>query len=465
MAGAPRRPRRLPPLRRPPGHRPRPHRADAVVDAPSPAAVRDAPDLAGRRRHQLRDARARPADARLRRDAGCSGDDRGPPGRRRREDHDPRRRPARARPRRRPRHRRLRPDRARRDHGRRQHRGRRRTTADVLLEAATWDAPSVARAARRHRLPSEAARRFEREVDPAVARGRDRPRRLAARELRRRHGRRPASPTRAACPRPRRCSWPLDLPDRVAGVRYERGRGGAAAEPDRLRRRGRGADPAAAARPVVRATPPTWRPDLTRPADLVEEVLRLEGYDGIPSELPAARARHRAHARAAPPPPGVAGAGRRRVRRGAAVAVRRAVGVRRAGSRRRRPAPPRAAPGEPARRRPRADGHDAAARPARRRGPQRLARPAGPRALPDRPGRAARRRRPDRGPGAAGGRPARRRGVRDRARGPARPAAAGGRGARRGRGTGPAGGVPGAPRTGRTRSRRHAWSARCTARS
>ena len=28
----------------------------------------------------------------------------------------------------------------------------------------------MARAARRHRLPSEAARRFEREVDPAVAR-------------------------------------------------------------------------------------------------------------------------------------------------------------------------------------------------------------------------------------------------------------------------------------------------------
>ena len=37
-------------------------------------------------------------------------------------------------------------------------------------------------------------------------------------------------------------------------------------------------------------TPPSWRPDLVQPADLVEEVLRLEGLDVIPSVLPAAPA-------------------------------------------------------------------------------------------------------------------------------------------------------------------------------
>src|SRR5205814_1421345 len=37
-------------------------------------------------------------------------------------------------------------------------------------------------------------------------------------------------------------------------------------------------------------TPPTWRPDLRRPVDLVEEVVRLEGYDGLPSTVPAAPA-------------------------------------------------------------------------------------------------------------------------------------------------------------------------------
>ncbi|HWH00039.1 MAG TPA: phenylalanine--tRNA ligase subunit beta, partial [Pilimelia sp.] len=41
-------------------------------------------------------------------------------------------------------------------------------TTDLLLEAAHWDPVSVARTARRHKLPSEASRRFERGVDPTL---------------------------------------------------------------------------------------------------------------------------------------------------------------------------------------------------------------------------------------------------------------------------------------------------------
>jgi phenylalanyl-tRNA synthetase beta chain len=37
---------------------------------------------------------------------------------------------------------------------------------------------------------------------------------------------------------------------------------------------------------VLQVSPPTWRPDLTDPADLIEEIVRLEGYDKIPSVLP-----------------------------------------------------------------------------------------------------------------------------------------------------------------------------------
>jgi phenylalanyl-tRNA synthetase beta chain len=78
---------------------------------------------------------------------------------------------------------------------------------------------------------------------------------------------------------------PVDLPDRVAGTTYPMGAararlvevGATVAEES-------GAD----GTPLLRVTPPTWRPDLTAPADLVEEVLRLEGYDVIPSVLPAA---------------------------------------------------------------------------------------------------------------------------------------------------------------------------------
>lgn len=33
-------------------------------------------------------------------------------------------------------------------------------------------------------------------------------------------------------------------------------------------------------------TVPSWRPDLTDPNDLAEEVIRLEGYENLPSTLP-----------------------------------------------------------------------------------------------------------------------------------------------------------------------------------
>ena len=44
------------------------------------------------------------------------------------------------------------------------------STTDVLIEAATFDPISIARTSRRHKLPSEASKRFERGVDPLVAR-------------------------------------------------------------------------------------------------------------------------------------------------------------------------------------------------------------------------------------------------------------------------------------------------------
>jgi phenylalanyl-tRNA synthetase beta chain len=76
----------------------------------------------------------------------------------------------------------------------------------------------------------------------------------------------------------------VDLPDRMAGVVYPDG-----ACVARLTQIGArvvaDADPA-----YLIVTPPSWRPDLVQPADLVEEVLRLEGLDVIPSVLPPAPA-------------------------------------------------------------------------------------------------------------------------------------------------------------------------------
>ncbi|HWE91688.1 MAG TPA: phenylalanine--tRNA ligase subunit beta [Pseudonocardiaceae bacterium] len=159
-------------------------------------------------------------------------------------------------------------------------------STDILLEAANWDPSSVARTVRRHKLPSEAAKRFERYVDPAVPPA---ALELAARLLAR-HGEGSISPGRTdvgAPTLPGPVTMPINLPDKVAGVDYRRG-----VTTQRLQDIGCQieVDTADDGRPIVIATPPTWRADLTQPADLVEEVLRLEGYHTIPSKIPTAPA-------------------------------------------------------------------------------------------------------------------------------------------------------------------------------
>ncbi|MBV9059294.1 MAG: phenylalanine--tRNA ligase subunit beta [Pseudonocardiales bacterium] len=169
-------------------------------------------------------------------------------------------------------------------------------TTNLLLEAANWNPASVARAARRHKLPSEAARRFERGVDPALA--------PAAAELAAalltRHGGGVVLPGRTDVgtpPAPLSVVMPIDEPDRVAGRVYDRG-----VTVRRLSQIGCGVHEAGThGTAMLTVVPPSWRPDLVQPADLVEEVLRLEGYDTIPSTLPPA-----------PPGRGLSAAQRRR---------------------------------------------------------------------------------------------------------------------------------------------------------
>jgi len=101
-----------------------------------------------------------------------------------------------------------------------------------------------------------------------------------------------------------------DYPDKVAGVVYGRDtvvrrlrevgcsvREIRAATPTIApwRAGGRGPVPALANGahglvPALEVTPPTWRPDLTDPADLAEEVIRLEGYENVPARMPRALA-------------------------------------------------------------------------------------------------------------------------------------------------------------------------------
>jgi phenylalanyl-tRNA synthetase beta chain len=159
-------------------------------------------------------------------------------------------------------------------------------STDVLLEAAVWDPAAVSRTSRRLHLPSEAARRYEREVDPAISvAALDRCATLladiAGGEV---------SPTLTDWRGdPPRHDWSLppipmaaDLPDRTAGVSYPAG--------TTARRLAQIGAAVTSDGEILTVTPPSWRPDLRQPADLVEEVLRLEGLERIPSVLPSAPA-------------------------------------------------------------------------------------------------------------------------------------------------------------------------------
>ncbi|CAN7411048.1 phenylalanine--tRNA ligase subunit beta [Knoellia sp. LjRoot47] len=150
-------------------------------------------------------------------------------------------------------------------------------TRDVLIEAAHFEPVSIARSARRHKLPSEASRRFERGVDTALAAAAAQ---LAV-DLLVEHGGGTADTDvtdvgTPAAPAP--VSMPVTFPSRIIGVDYPE-----AEVVTILEAIGctvtRDADD-------LTVVPPTWRPDLTTAPDLVEEVARISGYDAIPSVLP-----------------------------------------------------------------------------------------------------------------------------------------------------------------------------------
>ncbi|WP_046470243.1 phenylalanine--tRNA ligase subunit beta [Allosalinactinospora lopnorensis] len=157
------------------------------------------------------------------------------------------------------------------------------TTIDVVIEAAHFTATHIARASRRHQLSSESSRRFERGVDTELQ---------------------VAAATRAVAllaefggavvdggythvdlsTARESIAIDADHPARVAGADYPAG-----TSARWLREVGCEVTEEASGE-TLRVTPPQWRPDLTDPNDLAEEVIRLEGYGAIPSVPPRAPA-------------------------------------------------------------------------------------------------------------------------------------------------------------------------------
>ncbi len=160
-------------------------------------------------------------------------------------------------------------------------------TCDVLIEAAHFDPVSVARSARRHKLPTESSKRNERGVDTELAP-------IAAQravDLLVEYGGGSAEPVatdinRTRAPEP--IIMRSDAAERLTGVAYgiDRVTDLLATIGCTVERSGSTDDGTA----LLTVTPPTWRPDLVGPAHLVEEIARLDGYDAIPVIAPTAAA-------------------------------------------------------------------------------------------------------------------------------------------------------------------------------
>ncbi len=200
-------------------------------------------------------------------------------------------------------------------------------TTNILLEAAHFDPISVARSSRRHKIPSEAARRFERGVDdqiqPAAAQ--------MACDLLEAYGSATASQTPRDVNNTKRrqpivfkanevkriAGLDLDLND-ISAILTDIGctaAGGGNGEFSVVPPSWRpdlnepcdliagldldlndisailtdiGCTAAGGGNGEFSVVPPSWRPDLNEPCDLVEEVARIYGYDKIPVHVPHA---------------------------------------------------------------------------------------------------------------------------------------------------------------------------------
>ncbi len=150
------------------------------------------------------------------------------------------------------------------------------STTSILIEAAHWDAVSMFRSGKRHRISSEAGKRNERGADPTICEA------AADRvvELLVEHGggrvdegvtvvgTPPAMPV---------VEVPGDLAQRVSGMEITEERSVECLRAVGCEVEGSG---------TLAVTPPPWRPDLTDTQDFSEEVIRLVGYDRVPSILP-----------------------------------------------------------------------------------------------------------------------------------------------------------------------------------
>ncbi|CAB4602992.1 MAG: phenylalanine--tRNA ligase subunit beta [Actinobacteria bacterium] len=153
------------------------------------------------------------------------------------------------------------------------------STVNVIIEGAHFDPISIARSARRHKLISEASKRFERGVDPRVAEY------AVARviQLLEVHAGGSADGLGAnysTLGDPSAIWLPAEFAQEITGVEYT---------VDEVT--GVLADIGCVVAHVdggYEVIAPSWRPDLTHKTDLAEEIARIVGYERIGTRLPVA---------------------------------------------------------------------------------------------------------------------------------------------------------------------------------
>ena len=152
-------------------------------------------------------------------------------------------------------------------------------TTRIALEAVRFDAISIAKNSRRHKLSSEASRRLERGVDPTLA---EISSARAAQLLMELGGASYVGTSVSGAPQ--------FLPAIKLDPSYVSKRIGLEISTKEVKAKLELVGCKVEGKETFTVTPPTWRTELFTPADLSEEVARNIGYDQIPSSLPARKA-------------------------------------------------------------------------------------------------------------------------------------------------------------------------------
>ena len=155
------------------------------------------------------------------------------------------------------------------------------STTRIVIEAASFDPVTVARMSRRHKLASEASKRFERHVDPGAAYAAAH--RVAGLLVSLAGGTlEPGETVVGSVPAMPAQTIDAGLPERILGMPVPADRVAAilAASGVAVKRAG----------DTLELTPPSWRADLVDPYDYVEEVGIKVGLEHLPSVVPTAPA-------------------------------------------------------------------------------------------------------------------------------------------------------------------------------